>query len=443
MKENQKQTKGITLIALVITIIVLLILAGVSIAMLTGQNGILTQAQNAKEQTEKASLIEQAQTDLLGKQAENSSGNVTSEALKEVLDKYFSDVPGADAITVETDITAKEEYGNYKMKVSDIYDGEIKGSSIPAGLEIGSTVNYNPSGTYLWQSEYFSSPEDTSYEKTLNSGEGQEFNINTWKVFNIDEETGEVTLVPAHSTDDGGSTGTVYLHGAQGYNNAVYLLNEACSNLYGDSSKEITARSIKIEDIEGKMTDTALTEVHSYSDAQAPYGQQMSSVYTASNSYYPSIYAKENLRSLDGGDRITSGLGMSEQTSLIKPIDNGATNGYLQGISLRPTQTYWYEVNSFMQTAFETAGNGVNYYNLLMPDDNNTYYWVASRSIYIDSSNCDFLVEAVCGGEVDPSGMFHSYGGNYNRNFYYGLFPVVSLSSDLIEGNAESGYTVE
>ena len=48
MKERLKQKKGITLIALVITIIVLLILAGVSIAMLTGQNGILTQANNAK-----------------------------------------------------------------------------------------------------------------------------------------------------------------------------------------------------------------------------------------------------------------------------------------------------------------------------------------------------------------------------------------------------------
>ena len=49
MKVNLKQTKGITLIALVITIIVLLILAGVSIATLTGDNGILTQAKNAKE----------------------------------------------------------------------------------------------------------------------------------------------------------------------------------------------------------------------------------------------------------------------------------------------------------------------------------------------------------------------------------------------------------
>ena len=48
MKTNRTKQKGITLIALVITIIVLLILAGVSIAMLTGQNGILSQANNAK-----------------------------------------------------------------------------------------------------------------------------------------------------------------------------------------------------------------------------------------------------------------------------------------------------------------------------------------------------------------------------------------------------------
>ena len=49
MRETNE--KGITLIALVITIIILLILAGVSIAMLTGQNGILTQAQKAKTET--------------------------------------------------------------------------------------------------------------------------------------------------------------------------------------------------------------------------------------------------------------------------------------------------------------------------------------------------------------------------------------------------------
>ena len=60
MKQNERKelNKGITLIALVITIIVLLILAGVSIAMLTGQNGILSQAQRAKTETENAAANE-------------------------------------------------------------------------------------------------------------------------------------------------------------------------------------------------------------------------------------------------------------------------------------------------------------------------------------------------------------------------------------------------
>lgn len=51
-----KNQKGITLIALVITIIVLLILAGVSIAMLTGDNGILTNSQKAKRETQQAEV---------------------------------------------------------------------------------------------------------------------------------------------------------------------------------------------------------------------------------------------------------------------------------------------------------------------------------------------------------------------------------------------------
>ena len=58
MNKN-KGEKGITLIALIVTIVVLLILAGVSIAMLTGNNGILTQSMKAKISTELASYKEE------------------------------------------------------------------------------------------------------------------------------------------------------------------------------------------------------------------------------------------------------------------------------------------------------------------------------------------------------------------------------------------------
>lgn len=65
-----KEQKGITLIALVITIIVLLILAGVSIAMLTGENGILNQAVKAGDNTKVAEAKEVAGLDVNDKIAE-------------------------------------------------------------------------------------------------------------------------------------------------------------------------------------------------------------------------------------------------------------------------------------------------------------------------------------------------------------------------------------
>ena len=55
----RKFNRGITLIALVVTIIVLLILAGISITILTGQNGIINRAQEAKEKAEAANDDEQ------------------------------------------------------------------------------------------------------------------------------------------------------------------------------------------------------------------------------------------------------------------------------------------------------------------------------------------------------------------------------------------------
>ena len=58
-KTKFKENKGITLIALVVTIIVLLILAGISINALAGQNGILNRTTSAKQKTEEAQAQEE------------------------------------------------------------------------------------------------------------------------------------------------------------------------------------------------------------------------------------------------------------------------------------------------------------------------------------------------------------------------------------------------
>ena len=72
---KRKTNNGITLIALVITIIVLLILAGVAISTLTGDNGILGKAVQAREKTNAAGDLEYLQTEVLGIMAEYYTGD--------------------------------------------------------------------------------------------------------------------------------------------------------------------------------------------------------------------------------------------------------------------------------------------------------------------------------------------------------------------------------
>ena len=102
---NKKETQdGITLIALVITIIVLLILAGVSIAMLTGQNGILTQAQNAKTTNESKSAEEKVKLAVMGARADD--GTLTVGKLRTELANYGGTVEG-DAFPVTATVDGK------------------------------------------------------------------------------------------------------------------------------------------------------------------------------------------------------------------------------------------------------------------------------------------------------------------------------------------------
>ena len=79
------KNKGITLIALVITIIILLILASVTIATLTGENGIITKATEAKEKTEKAAIEEQLRLAQLSAKIKAKGGAITIDDLIEEL----------------------------------------------------------------------------------------------------------------------------------------------------------------------------------------------------------------------------------------------------------------------------------------------------------------------------------------------------------------------
>ena len=110
-----KKNKGITLIALVITIIVLLILAGVTIATLTGENGILTRASQANVETRAASVEERKDLWKTEQKTDDYTDQNTAQSLEELLD----DLEGEGLITSE-ERTQIEENGYVAIGSRDI-----------------------------------------------------------------------------------------------------------------------------------------------------------------------------------------------------------------------------------------------------------------------------------------------------------------------------------
>ena len=148
MQKKTEANKGITLIALIITIIVLLILAGVSITILTGENGILKQATNARNENLEASLKEEVQLALQNRKIEEELGK--NKSLKEELEKGINGNKIVEEIYEFTDvyyvtkndksITVYEDGTIIEGKI-DIWDGKSK--SKPAVDEEGNWHIYN------------------------------------------------------------------------------------------------------------------------------------------------------------------------------------------------------------------------------------------------------------------------------------------------------------
>ena len=142
----RKKNGGITLIALVVTIVVLLILAGVSISMLGGENGIITQANRAKENTRGGEVKEEVDRTV----NENTMINYTTGTKKtreEVIEKLKTDKK-----------IIQEEYnklmgleGETKVDIIKIGDIEVDFSKLVSeeGTTSGDIYNEDMIGTEI------------------------------------------------------------------------------------------------------------------------------------------------------------------------------------------------------------------------------------------------------------------------------------------------------
>ncbi len=142
-RKNFKEVKAITLIALVITIIVLLILAGVTISTLTGDNGILTQATNAKIMTEISQLKEEIDIYVVGEELDNIEGidrypiikDETMESidkdklsieLKQKMSKWANKAQNGEIATIETiDYSKFYKIDKEKVQSAKAFDGDL------------------------------------------------------------------------------------------------------------------------------------------------------------------------------------------------------------------------------------------------------------------------------------------------------------------------------
>ena len=138
-KKEQKNQNGITLIALVITIIVLLILAGVSIATLTGPNGLLTRANQAKEETKNA---EQEERYDIARQEDLINEYVTGIEVEQVTDPNpgVLEIEQADANIFMINSIEDLVFFAYDVTNGNNYQGKT--------VKLGLSLDFNSTKSY-------------------------------------------------------------------------------------------------------------------------------------------------------------------------------------------------------------------------------------------------------------------------------------------------------
>ena len=222
-----KKERGITLIALVITIIVLLILAGVSIAMLTGNNGILTQAQNAKTKTEEAADKEKIQLAVnAARIGDNGYQDLNQNNLQEETDREFGEGKtvvrdnGDGSFTISL-VDSKKEYtvtSNGEVRDGIDWNEAMANAKAPEGQEITSknVIGLGTNGQAVNMDLWLYSFDTVTNGYGLNSKEvfqNTEYNSNGTNTETIrtagykgTETNGKDIIIPQYISVDGGKT---------------------------------------------------------------------------------------------------------------------------------------------------------------------------------------------------------------------------------------------
>ena len=359
----------------------MLILAAVSIATLTGQNGILTQANHAKDNTRGASVQEAIDLWNVNKEADELAGTSTGQSKTALLDDLVSQKLLTESERNKLDAGETITIGNKEITLVTLADE----------LEVGDYIKY---GDKLSVQSYNTDINETGYatQQTFETN-----NTMLWRVINK-KANGEVEIVAVNNVlANDGQTG-LYLKGQSGFLNAETVLKNLCETLYTNTDYG-TARSIKVEDIDnltGFDPETSDWENKDY------YLNNREKTYTSGGPFWDK--STNTFRTATTGNPITV-----EHTN------------------------YWYTVNESMQLYSTLIAESKTYSGDYSETNYPLFYWLGSRSVGAYDSRAGFHVREVDGGDVSYWSLFSAatVGSAYEYERACGVRPIVTLKSKV------------
>ena len=377
MKTKFKNAKGITLIALVITIIVLLILAGVTIATLTGDNGILNQAGKAKDKTTEAESIERVQVEVAG------SYGIDGTIDKDQLNKNLGNIAG--------------------LKIGESnFGGENIVKELPATVTLnGYDIQITSNGgvrKYDPLAEIIANPQ-AYYGKKVTNYKASDSDTNTYKIFYVDKD---------NYFKDGYNT--IYLK-------ADFSGHVSCSTSY-DASQTLIKRMNPLWATKGNTVAAKTTTISNQNEQAAAW--------LCDPSKWTAYCDTDKANYAIGGPSVEMYVKSYNQAY------NGITdsNVYTLGATYRATSApgYIYTLNGAQSTIsngdYGTGNDSLNYtrYNSMYCGQNGNktgYWWLASPSAGNPGSVC----------------RVYGYSAGLDQRYYSndsGVSPIVSLKSSFI-----------
>ena len=431
MKLNLKERNGITLIALVITIIVLLILAGVTIATLTGDNGILGKAKTAKTTNDEEKAKEQINIAVMGSYGKDGELNYDD------LTKNLRQI-GIKGLPKEASYPLKVTLDGVKATIKE--NGEVEFGKT---IEVGDYVDYDPTlGANASDLTYTSTADKTGADSN------QEFNVSTyksagygWRILGV--SNGKIRLISEEFIGPGkdkeiyiGNRTYYTLYGQKVYINGIEELNKI-SGIFGHGKGAEKATSITVEDINGITGYNPETAKYNQGDWNE-YGNKVT--YTRGSGTALSSNAT-NGKTWSGTQSTFNYYDKTNKT--FKALTSGSTeitstaytygpatlkDGFTQPVQGVDENGTYNEVNQMLFGKWTmTADNG--YYRSFTGTGTEPRYWLASDCASALSNDVGWGLRYVSNGGVCSNYLCYSDG--YERSDSYGVRPVVSLKSDV------------